>query len=172
MPCDPDHNFWDPYCPCRVTRKNIVMTFLGIVSLGLVVWTVIMTGQDSGLLGAKSNVTYVFVDDSKIIENVNFTMSTAKTVKMAIAANEKKVKAINEATERAEGKQQVKLKFIEDENEEMLCKCLCGLNVTVDDVILALEYIKASRPIKLAITTTAPPVVVEEEKVNDPYDWA
>ena len=31
MACDGDGNFWDPYCPCRVTRKNIVMTFLGIV---------------------------------------------------------------------------------------------------------------------------------------------
>ena len=91
MACDADNNFWDPYCPCRVTRKNIVMTFLGIVSLGLVVWTVIMTGQGEGLLGEKGNVTYVYVDDSKLIENVNITMSTTKTVKLATAANEKKV---------------------------------------------------------------------------------
>lgn len=171
MACDADNNFWDPWCPCRVTRKNIVMTFLGIVSLGLVVWTVIMTGQSDGLLGEKSNVTYVFVDDSKVIDNVNFTMSTSKTVKMAKAFNEKKVKAINEAKDRAEMKQQVKLKFIEDENDDMLCKCLCNLNVTIEEVLTALEYMKVSRPIKL-VTTTAPPVVIEEEKVNDPYDWA
>ena len=24
-----DGNCWDPYCPCKVTRKNIVMTVLG-----------------------------------------------------------------------------------------------------------------------------------------------
>jgi len=172
MACDGDGNFWDPYCPCRVTRKNIVMTFLGIVSLGLVVWTVIMTGQDQGLLGTKSNVTYVFVDDSKIIDNVNITMSTAKTVKVNVASAEKKVKSSNDAIKRAEMKQQVKLKFIEDENDEMLCKCLCGLNVTVDDVLTALEYIKESRPLKKVVTTTAPPVVIEGEIVNDPHDWA
>ena len=56
-----------------------------------------------------------------------------------------KVKSSNDAIKRAEMKQQVKLKFIEDENDEMLCKCLCGLNVTVDDVLTALEYIKESR---------------------------
>ena len=50
-----------------------------------------MTGQDQGLLGTKSNVTYVFVDDSKIIDNVNITMSTAKTVKVNVASAEKKV---------------------------------------------------------------------------------
>ena len=55
------------------------------------------------------------------------------------------VKSSNDAIKRAEMKQQVKLKFIEDENDEMLCKCLCGLNVTVDDVLTALEYIKESR---------------------------
>jgi len=171
MACDADNNFWDPYCPCRVTRKNIVMTFLGIVSLGLVVWTVIMTGQGEGLLGEKGNVTYVYVDDSKLIENVNITMSTTKTAKLATAANEKKVKAINDAKDRAEMKQQVKLKYIEDENNDMLCQCLCNLNVTIDEVLTALEYMKTIRPIKV-VTTTAPPVVDEEEKVNDPYDWA
>ena len=55
------------------------------------------------------------------------------------------MKSSNDAIKRAEMKQQVKLKFIEDENDEMLCKCLCGLNVTVDDVLTALEYIKESR---------------------------
>ena len=81
------------------------------------------------------------------------------------------VKAINDAKDRAEMKQQVKLKYIEDENNDMLCQCLCNLNVTIDEVLTALEYMKTSRPIKV-VTTTAPPVVDEEEKVNDPYDWA
>jgi len=40
-----DGNWWDPYCPCRVTRKNIVMTFLGFCCLGLVIWTVVTSGN-------------------------------------------------------------------------------------------------------------------------------
>ena len=42
-----DGNFWDPYCPCRVTRKNIVMTFLAICCFALVTWTIIVTGEDA-----------------------------------------------------------------------------------------------------------------------------
>ena len=75
----------------RSFATSLIYSIFGLSSLGLVVWTVIMTGQDQGLLGTKSNVTYVFVDDSKIIDNVNITMSTAKTVKVNVASAEKKV---------------------------------------------------------------------------------
>jgi len=40
-----DGNCWDPYCCCRVTRKNIVMTFMAIACFALVTWTIVVTGR-------------------------------------------------------------------------------------------------------------------------------
>jgi len=58
-----DGNWWDPYCPCRVTRKNIVMTVLAMCCFALVAWTIIVTGQHDPMQG--KNVTYIFIDDTK-----------------------------------------------------------------------------------------------------------
>ena len=58
-----DGNWWDPYCPCRVTKKNIVMTVLAICCFALVTWTIIVTGQHDPAQG--KNVTYIFIDDTK-----------------------------------------------------------------------------------------------------------
>ena len=43
---DGNDNFWDPYCCCRVTRKNIVMTILTILCFALVFWTVFETSHE------------------------------------------------------------------------------------------------------------------------------
>ena len=96
-------NWWDPYCPCRVTRKNIVMTFLAACCFALVTWTIIVTGEDANT--KVMNISYVFIDDTKRIENFNFTLNSEKKVNMAKAAQEKKVKAITGmATKAAENR--------------------------------------------------------------------
>ena len=167
-------NFWDPYCPCRVTRKNIVMTILAILSFALVAWTVIITGQDSGLLkGAKSNVTYVYVDDSKGVGNINITMSSVKTLALQKAAQEKKVAAINTASEKAKESQKVKLKYITSptDSNAILCQCLCNLNVTIDEVLTALEFMEANKDVTKIVTTTAAPIEEPSTNTNDPYEW-
>jgi len=168
-------NFWDPYCPCKVTRKNIVMTFLAMASFALVAWTVIITGQANNLLDMEgSNVTYITVDDSKEVFNINITMATQRVFSAVKAANEKKVAAINAAADKATESRKSKLKYITSspqEGSEVLCQCLCGLNVTIDEVISALEFMQANRDVVKVVTTTAPPVIEEENDWDDPYAW-
>ena len=71
-----DGNWWDPYCCCRVTKKNIVMTFLAICCFALVTWTIVVTGQVSIL--PSSNVSFVYIDDTKSIDNLNITLTSIK----------------------------------------------------------------------------------------------
>ena len=59
-----------------------------------VTWTVIITGQAADAQNGNNNVTYIYVDDSKGVTNINITMSTIKTLSLSKAANEKKVKNI------------------------------------------------------------------------------
>ncbi len=87
-----DGNWWDPYCPCRVTRKNVVMTFLGLCCLALVTWTVVSSGNTTP--NPPLNVSIVFVDDSKSIDNLNFTLSSVLIRDAADKAQEKKMVAI------------------------------------------------------------------------------
>ena len=73
----------------------------------------------------------------------------------------------------------VKLKYIVNPNSydgatgdnEILCKCLCSLNVTIDEVIAALEFMQANRELVKPVTTTPTPVVEPESNTDDPYDW-
>ena len=55
---DGNDNFWDPYCPCKVTRKNVVMTVLTILCFALVVWTVLETSFEEEA-PPPSNITTV-----------------------------------------------------------------------------------------------------------------
>jgi len=151
------------------------MTLLGILSFGLVTWTVVITGLAPDSQSGTSNVTYVYVDDSKSVTNINITMSAIKTMSLAKAANEKKVAAINESAEKAKASQMVKLKYIVNPSadggeNEILCKCLCSLNVTIDEVITALEFMQANREL-VKVTTTPTPIIEPESNTDDPYEW-
>ena len=64
-------NFWDPYCPCKVTRKNVVMTFLTILCFALVFWTIIQTSFEDDV-EAKSNVTEIKIPSSKTLDTFKF----------------------------------------------------------------------------------------------------
>ena len=66
-----DGNFWDPYCPCRVTRKNIVMTILAILCFVLVFWTVIETSYELAV-PPKPNITLYSVTSSKKLAEIDF----------------------------------------------------------------------------------------------------
>ena len=88
-----DGNWWDPYCCCRVTRKNIVMTFLAMCCFALVTWTIVETGRHDPT--AALNVSYVFIDDTKSISNLNITLKSVNAVNMATAAQEKKTKVVH-----------------------------------------------------------------------------
>ena len=68
-------HYWSEFCPCRLMRKNIVMMSLTIICFALVTWTIIVT-MDGPAGAAVSNVTHVLVDDSKDLQNINFTMTS------------------------------------------------------------------------------------------------
>ena len=61
-------------CNCKVTRKRIVMTIMAICCFVLTAWTVVITGQAKG--SVPQNVSLVFIDDSKTVDNLNITLSS------------------------------------------------------------------------------------------------
>ncbi|CAB4066788.1 TSPAN13_31 [Lepeophtheirus salmonis] len=92
-----DGNWWDPFCPCLVTRKNIVMTTLAFCCIALVTWTVVVTAKDpanNNLI--KSNVTFIVIEDSKTIANLNLTMKSALTIKKVDEAYNKAIKKVSD----------------------------------------------------------------------------
>ena len=52
------------------------MTFLAICCFALVTWTIVVTGQVSIL--PSSNVSFVYIDDTKSIDNLNITLTSIK----------------------------------------------------------------------------------------------
>ena len=88
-----------------------------------------------------------------------------------------KVAAINASADKAKEARKSKLKYITsptmmDEAMEggILCQCLCGLNVTIEEVITALQFMEANKDVKV-VTTTAAPVIEPENDWDDPYFW-
>ena len=107
---------WETYCPCRWMKKNIVLMCLTFCCFALVTWTVVATIKPPKL-GPSNNVTYVMIDDSKDLELLNFTLSSA--VQKAAAA--KKIK-----TTPAPKASATFYRKIEDPmNNETICKCMC-----------------------------------------------
>ena len=126
-----DGNCWDPYCPCRVTRKNIVMTCLAIGCFALVSWTVVVTGQVDN---AKSNQTnYVIeIDDSKSIESINITLSSDRVYKLYKTQHEKQIKQVSSTASKSTKlikNKSTALRTISDpaNDTQILCQCLCDL---------------------------------------------
>lgn len=100
-----DGNFWDPYCPCKITRKNIVMTFLCICCFALTAWTLVVTGQTD--VSASKNVSYILIDDTKAITQLNITLTSQKALGLATAANERKAAAINAVADKMNANKKV-----------------------------------------------------------------
>ncbi len=150
-------NWWDPYCPCRVTRKNIVMTFLAMGCFALVTWTIVVTGRYDPAVAA--NVSYVFIDDTKDISNLNITLTSLKAVKLAEVAQEKKNKAINAVASKMSEKRKTTLRTIKAplNDTRILCQCMCDLEVSSEDLLEALEFIVNMKKMGLVGTTTTTP---------------
>ena len=172
-----DGNCWDPYCPCRVTRKNIVMTCLAIGCFALVVWSVVVTGQVDNI---KSNQTnYVIeIDDSKSIESINITLSSDRKYRFYKAQHEKQIKdassTASKSTKLIKNKSTA-LRTISDpaNDTQILCQCLCDLNVTREELLEAVQHIinkSASGKPKLTTTTTTPSPTTPLIMPADPYD--
>ena len=64
-------NFWDPYCCCKVTRKNVVMTILAILCFALVFWTVIETSFEPAE-EPMANGTQIKIPSKKSLEGLTF----------------------------------------------------------------------------------------------------
>lgn len=67
---------WEHYCPCKLTKKNIVLITITILCFALVIWTCVVT-IDGPAKPPPSNISYVIIDDSRRLENLNFTTSSA-----------------------------------------------------------------------------------------------
>ena len=131
---------WDKVCPCRLIRKNIVMTTLVILSFALVTWTVMAT-MEAPKPPPPSNVTYVMIDDTKELELLNFTMKTVLTKQQA---KPKKAKAAPPDPKPAKSE----LKSLRQSDGEDLCKCLCKMNVTEEEMLEALKIVVLNKKLE------------------------
>uniref|UniRef100_A0A0K2UZ45 Tetraspanin31Blike [Bombyx mori] n=1 Tax=Lepeophtheirus salmonis TaxID=72036 RepID=A0A0K2UZ45_LEPSM len=133
-----DGNWWDPFCPCLVTRKNIVMTTLAFCCIALVTWTVVVTAKDpanNNLI--KSNVTFIVIEDSKTIANLNLTMKSALTIKKVDEAYNKAIKKVSDKFPPLAPPKTV-LQVINNK-KKAICKCICSAGTTKRDMRNALN---------------------------------
>ena len=105
----------------------------------LVAWTIVETGYQEEPKKS-SNVTVIKIDDNISIDNMNFTVISKgkleKETKTLTDAKEK-IKNITESV-------QTRVRLIKNPNINgtSLCNLICNKNVTVDDVIEALEHMR------------------------------
>ena len=83
------------------------MTFLCLCCFALVAWTIVVTGQTD--VSASKNVSYIVIDDTKAITQLNITLTSQKALGLATAANEKKAAAINAVAEKMKTNKKVPL---------------------------------------------------------------
>jgi len=143
-------NFWDPYCCCKVTRKNIVMSCLTIMCFALVFWTVITTSAVTEPVDI-SNTTQYTVSDTKDVEQIDFEMSSQKLVtyqKEKMTKYEKEEKKKFDAEDAfltfVENIKTISRRLVAEDPEtnetHAICKCVCGLNVTLSDAKAAIDF--------------------------------
>jgi len=163
-----DGNFWDPYCCCRVTRKNIVMTVMAIACFALVTWTIIATGEFKPPIA--TNVSFVFIDDTKSIDNLNITLTTLKQITQATARLEKQTKGTIDAVTDLAKNRKTAIRTIKspDNESEILCQCMCDLSVTREEMLAAVQHIVDSRGrTRTTSTTPVPTTVAYHPEVDD-----
>lgn len=151
-------NFWDPYCPCKVTRKNVVMTVLAILCFVLVFWTVIITSYETDT-DAKPNLTLYSVSSSKTLAEIDFAMSSyaqvpykppgaSTTEKMSKDERERRkiedakaaIIKIHESIQTI-NRTLVQERMVNGTNTtEPICKCICDLSVTLDHAKESIDY--------------------------------
>jgi len=88
--------YWEKYCPCRLTRKNVVLITLTILCFALVTWTVVATIEDPNkkLEGNGTKPDFrANIDDSRPPWEMNFTMNINHRTKMAKQKAEKTLEA-------------------------------------------------------------------------------
>lgn len=156
-----DGNFWDPYCPCRVTRKNIVMTILAILCFVLVFWTIIETSYELDN-PPKPNITLYAVTSSKKLAEIDFAMSsyTQVSYKSPVTSMTEKMTKDERELRKMEDAKDAMIKFIENiqtinrtlvkermdngtvNGTEPICKCICDLSVTLDHAKESIDYMK------------------------------
>ncbi len=151
------------------------MTFLAICCFALVAWTVVVTGQYNPETAAK-NVSFVFIDDSKTVLNLNFSLSSVKAVDLAKAAQEKKVKAVEAVADKAEESRKSTLRTITNPANEthVLCKCMCDLNVTAEEMLTAMQFIVDRRKDGYegsSSVATPPPITTTPVPKPTPVPW-
>ena len=135
-------NFWDPYCPCRVTRKNIVMACLVLCSFTLVSWTLIVTGN---YVPIKKNINHVVIDQDKKVDNIKFKLFQSNYLKNLYLKIKKKQKEYEKYARKASeiaGNRKTALRVIKNLEDDIVSKCLCGLNVSPKDLYEAIENLK------------------------------
>ncbi|CAB4068791.1 unnamed protein product [Lepeophtheirus salmonis] len=133
-----DAIYCEPRCPCILTRKRIVLTILALCCMALVTWTVVVTAKTPNQLGGSGiNTTYVFIDDSKGIENLNITMNSVLKMKKHSSALNKAIKKVEEKHPLPDSPA-TRLQIIKRENED-LCKCICTIASNKQDIMNALR---------------------------------
>ena len=120
--------------------KFSIFHYLAMFCFALVAWTIVETGYQEGDPKKSSNVTVIKIDDNISIDNMNFTViSKGKLEKENKTLNEtkEKIKNITESV-------QTRVRLIKSPivNGTSLCNLICNKNVTVDEVIEALEHMR------------------------------
>jgi len=115
---------------CGYTKKRVVMTILFILCLALVIWMLVTTSLEeqpgSKSLNISSNATIQLAVDHRLaLEFITFNITNPNS----------KVKKIRKPPATKVKKEKAKIKawnFVEEigGEDETLCKCVCGFNVT------------------------------------------
>ena len=138
-------------------------------------WTIVVTGKQPTGLEKPSNITQVMIDDTKSIENLNFTIKSVKAKNSAESAKTRAlgalpIKKLVEDAEKAEENKQTVLRTIKSPiDDTLLCQCVCDLNVSSADLLEAIKFIAETkrlgfRPTQPTTPTTPTPTPVYWKK--------
>ena len=118
----------------------LLQLYLAILCFALVSWTIVETGLQEGDPKKPSNITVINIDDNISIDNMNFTVISKGKL-------EKENKTLNDAKEKIKNiteSVQTRVRLIKSPvvNGTSLCNIICNKNVTVNEVIEALEHLR------------------------------
>ena len=153
----------------------LYVIFSALCCFALVGWTIVVTGKQPTGLEKPSNITQVMIDDTKSIENLNFTIKSVKAKNSAESAKTRAlgalpIKKLVEDAENAEENKQTVLRTIKSPiDDQLLCQCVCDLNVSSADLLEAIKFIAETkrlgfRPTQPTTPTTPTPTPVYWKK--------
>jgi hypothetical protein len=117
-----------------------------------------------------TNVSFVFIDDTKSIDNLNITLTTLKQITQATARLEKQTKGTIDAVTDLAKNRKTAIRTIKspDNESEILCQCMCDLLVTKEEMLAAVQHIVDSRGrTRTTSTTPVPTTVAYQPEVDD-----